>query len=99
MALDVEMVEKIIATCPIGVSLATYLVEQLNIVQKIRADLTRCHADEEAVKAQYEAAKKAIRDRQAHTRKLCQHWKTTYHTGASGNNDSYTDCDICGAEI
>jgi hypothetical protein len=29
----------------------------------------------------------------------CQHGKTTYHPDPSGNNDSYTECDLCGKEI
>jgi hypothetical protein len=32
-------------------------------------------------------------------RNSCQHELTTYYPDPSGNNDSYTECNICGAEL
>lgn len=31
--------------------------------------------------------------------KMCKHPLTNYYPDPSGNNDSYTECDICGAEV
>ena len=32
-------------------------------------------------------------------RSKCKHWATTFHPDASGNNDSFSTCDVCGAEL
>lgn len=30
---------------------------------------------------------------------MCKHQDTTYHPDPSGNNDSYTECNICGKSL
>ena len=32
-------------------------------------------------------------------RQSCPHWVTTFYPDASGNNDSSTECNTCGAEL
>lgn len=47
----------------------------------------------------YKLKKDALRATLKEAQKRCKHSKTTYHPDASGNNDSYVECDNCGASI
>lgn len=53
----------------------------------------------EKLDAEYKAKKDALRQTLREAQAKCDHHKTTYHPDPSGNNDSYTECDICGAEV
>lgn len=53
----------------------------------------------EALDAEYKTKKDALKASLREAQKQCKHEKTTYHPDPSGNNDSYTECDYCGAEI
>lgn len=43
----------------------------------------------------FEAKKNELRDRLVLFQSSCKHAKTTYYPDPSGNNDSFTSCDLC----
>ncbi len=53
----------------------------------------------EKLDAEYKAKRDALKQTLREAQAKCDHPKTTYHPDPSGNNDSYTECDVCGKEI
>ena len=53
----------------------------------------------EALDAEYKAKRDHLREVLRGYQAKCDHPKTTYHPDPSGNNDSYTECDVCGMEL
>jgi len=51
----------------------------------------------EALEQEYKEKREALKATLREAQKKCTHPHTTYHPDPSGNNDSYTECDICGA--
>jgi hypothetical protein len=53
----------------------------------------------EALDAEYRAKRGHLRAVLQVEQTKCTHPKTTYHPDPSGNNDSFTKCDVCGKEL
>lgn len=53
----------------------------------------------EELDAEYKAKKDILKSILRTAQDKCKHEKTTYHSDPSGNNDSYTECDVCGKEV
>jgi hypothetical protein len=53
----------------------------------------------EALDKDYKIKKDLLKEKLREAQKKCDHPVTTYHPDPSGNNDSYTECDVCGKEI
>jgi len=53
----------------------------------------------EALDKEYKTKRDALKATLKEAQAKCDHPKTTYHPDPSGNNDSYTECDVCGKEI
>ena len=53
----------------------------------------------EKLDAEYKAKRDALKQTLREAQAVCKHEKTTYHPDPSGNNDSYTECDVCGKEV
>ncbi|KKK98382.1 hypothetical protein LCGC14_2643290 [marine sediment metagenome] len=70
----------------------TYVKEirnELAVIEKARARIER----------QYETTLKMLDEDLAALRTKCPHLETTYHPDASGNNDSWNECNLCGKEL
>lgn len=52
-----------------------------------------------ALEKEFEAKREILRQELRAAQKICKHEHTTYHPDPSGNNDSYTECDVCGKYI
>jgi hypothetical protein len=80
-------------------TVAEYIAERYDEVLSLQRDLKMLdRAEQEAIDA-HEAKLREIYGRRQHIQCACTHPSTTYHPDASGNNDSHTECDICGVEI
>lgn len=53
----------------------------------------------EKLDEEYRIQRDILRRHLQEAQSKCEHPKTTYHPDPSGNNDSYTECDVCGKEI
>ena len=51
----------------------------------------------EALQKEYDAERDFLKQKLKEAQKKCQHKKTTYYPDPSDNNDSFTECDECGA--
>ena len=65
-----------------------------------------CHRDRlafdkqrKAAKEEYEKQLKRIDETEKIMQGACDHPARTFHADSSGNNDSWSECQICGAEI
>lgn len=84
-------------------------IKPLEIAKKIVAAMTKAESTKnsildyeneiEKLAAKHKNEVSAIRSRISELRKSCGHEDTTYYPDASGNNDSYTECNICGSEV
>lgn len=48
------------------------------------------------LKEEYEKQRRILLDIRKGIEGNCEHIATTYHRDASGNNDNWTSCDVCG---
>jgi len=70
----------------------TYVKEIRNefaVIEKARARIER----------QYETTLKMLDEDLTVLRARCPHLETIYHPDASGNNDSWDECNLCGKEL
>lgn len=82
-----------------GKSLADWLVYEIAQAEDIRKQIAL--REYLIVQHQKEALAKIAKERAA-IRELqlkCPHWSTRYHGDASRNNDSWTECNICGGSV
>lgn len=63
-----------------------------NLVQRLENDV-------EQERDRHNELIKKLKSKLASIQHDCTHLAKTYHPDASGNNDSYYSCDICGAEL
>ena len=89
MSLEKEIYEKLIGQ---EAADAVYQVEQ------IRTKLSRIRTQIIAEENRHTEAIKELERRRAEVRRNCPHAVTTYIPDASGNNDSWYQCSICGLE-
>lgn len=48
---------------------------------------------------EYDFKRNALKEELHDAQLTCKHEKTTYYPDPSGNNDSWTECNICGKEL
>jgi hypothetical protein len=68
-------------------------------VKGIRNELTVIEKARQRIERQHETTLKMLDEDLAAVRTKCPHLETTYHPDASGNNDSWSECDLCGKEF
>ena len=76
-----------------------YVTKKLQSYEKLaqrRRELQRCR---EKARADYDAALNGVGASEAALRKECDHPDTHYHADPSGNRDSWSECNICGASV
>lgn len=84
--------------CP-DKELPNYIVNELEKLETIMKSVARCDQDCLDKKKQYDSDIKIIQTRKKLIQDSCTHLATKYWPDASGNNDSTTQCLICGKEI
>ncbi len=72
-----------------------HVSKYLDIAQKINA----VEHNLLALQKKFNAEKDMLRNDQREAWKLCDHPIKTYHPDASGNNDSWYECEVCGKEL
>ncbi len=73
-------------------------VEEMSCDDKMKSLLYAYFEQLEEADAVHVRTIKEINGKIAAVRRSCKHTKTTYHPDASGNNDSWYTCDVCGLE-
>lgn len=76
-----------------------FLCNELDRIYRIKDSVD--DAGDEIIKIQNEASNRTqiVNTRIKLIRDGCRHEDTTYYADPSGNNDSYTQCNICGANL
>ena len=80
-------------------TLAEYIAERYEEVRDTQWQMNKFGQEEQEVEGEYKQKLAAIAAARSRVRESCTHPLTTYHPDASGNNDSHTECDICGVEV
>ncbi len=75
------------------------IAEAVSQARGTRRQLQLAYNQLDNAKHVYEEAENKCALDVAEVRKSCTHPTTTYFPDPSGNNDSYTQCDVCGLEI
>lgn len=74
------------------------IAEAVSQAKEIRRQLTLAYNKLDNAKHIYEEAENKCALDVTEIKKRCTHPTTTYFPDPSGNNDSYTQCDVCGRE-
>ncbi len=82
-----------------GDDLAGYLFDVQEQVKRTRYAVSSAKEEKEKERHKYESNLRAIDNKISILREGCLHFQTTYYPDPSGNNDSHTECDICGKEL
>lgn len=82
-----------------GQTLSDYMAERYDEVRAHQRHVRHLQKEEESIRARCEKELSDIQCNLCQIQESCTHPCTTYHPDASGNNDSMTECDICGVEL
>ncbi len=78
---------------------AEYIYEKLKENEDIIKGIRIAYIEMDAESQRHEKVIKEIKTKIVALQKNCPHWSKSYHPDPSGNNDSYYECDTCGAYI
>lgn len=76
-----------------------WLALQLSRVDDIRRARNKLALQREDAKDALKERLRAIEQSLLAVQNTCPHYERTFHGDPSGNNDSWTCCDICGASL
>lgn len=79
-----------------GESLADVLAHKIREIEIIISLRNAIDAKRAKLQKEYDEARKTLSKEQVELEKRCPHDFTTYEADASGNNDSYYHCEVCG---
>ena len=68
-------------------------------VKEIRNEFAVIEKARARIERQYETTLKMLDEDLTVLRARCPHLETTHHSDASGNNDSWNGCNLCGKEL
>lgn len=77
----------------------TEVYAALKTLDQVKSSIAVVRAEAIRATDQYEKTMKIVKQRIAEIEKGCPHYSTSYEGDPSGNNDSQTTCDTCGAEL
>lgn len=80
-------------------SLGEYIAENFELLGVIRNGLITYRTDKLDLEADYKQQRENLEQRLRQLRARCPHLDVTYHPDPSGNNDSWRECNLCGAEV
>lgn len=82
-----------------GEDLAGYLTDSIRDINCIRNTLHSISCTRQRLLKEYEEALQELKKDELSIQKHCLHYSTTYFGDPAGGNDSWTQCDICGASV
>lgn len=78
---------------------AEFIAQQLNRYDAFANDRIRFERERQNARDICKKNIALIDEKEKKNQQTCDHPLSTYHADASGNNDSWRECNICGAEI
>jgi hypothetical protein len=101
MEITKELIYKIICDHSNGsdLPLAEYMANRIKEVQSTRWQYENLQNKQYKIKTDYQNALSECGKELFEIQKKCKHELTIYHADASGNNDSWTSCEICEKEV
>jgi uncharacterized coiled-coil DUF342 family protein len=78
---------------------AEYFARNLIRIEEIQSKIRSLEKEKCKAKADFDIKIDIINSQIKSIKEECVHELTTYYPDASGNNDSFYECDICGKEI
>ena len=91
-----KLLKSIRAAKPADKSEDQWLIEEMDRLEGIVEGISQALRAMERAKKEYDKVCIVENGKIDHLQKSCDHYDTTYHPDASGNNDSCTVCNICG---
>jgi hypothetical protein len=97
MEITKELIYKIICDHSNGADLplAEYIANRIKIIQTIAQEMRFLQNKQFKIKNDYQNALAEWNKDFVEIQKKCKHELTKHHLDASGNNDSWTNCEIC----
>ncbi len=74
-------------------------VDRIKHTEEIRQLVRNLATRDRNLEDKHRSDIKELKKHKTEIQAKCNHYSTTYYPDASGNNDSYTECDVCGKEL
>jgi hypothetical protein len=84
---------------PDGQSVGDYIAERYEEVRDTQQQLDKLAQERCEIEKEHKSKLANIDAVVRRVQTNCTHPLTTFHPDVSGNNDSHTDCDVCGLEL
>lgn len=75
------------------------LAHELAVAERVAEEAGKLRVAGAKLLVQHQTESAAHHEAVTKVQKACSHLATTHHSDPSGNNDSYDQCDICGAYV
>lgn len=95
---DERLIQALLKTCNPN-KLESDLARRLAQVANIKQAAARCEQLQREEIARHNSAMRGIEETAKRFREQCGHPVTKRHGDPSGNGDSWTECEVCGAEV
>ena len=98
MDLTKKIIDKIIRACPSDHDLANWIVEQIQVLQRIRKLKRDLKQEEVRIKEDFVGAMRSIEKSRESFQEECPHYHDEYFGDPAGGSDSFYRCELCGRE-
>ncbi len=75
------------------------IIAKIKEIESTKLKMRMMEAKENNLQVDFDEDKQKLQKEKLLIQKECKHYSKTYYPDASGNNDSYTECDVCGKRI
>ena len=86
-------------TGPSIMSILEVVCPVLDRLERLQQEADKLTTKRDLIEQQYGEELKKLETIKSNFRSSCLHYSTTFHPDASGGNDSFETCDVCGAEM
>ena len=98
MKITEEIINQILSECESD-NQAKYLAEEIEKIQTICSSIKSLQYKIKSIREEESKRVKKVEDSIRHIQTTCKHQGQTYCGDASGNNESYTICNICEKDV
>lgn len=103
MTFSAEYLQRLVKRCPFY-TMGTpqwfaWMAEQMAAVKEVEGKVKEVVASIRKANERHAQVIAELESQLTKLRQLCPHDRTTYHPDPSGNSDSHTECDVCGASV
>lgn len=92
-----QQIKQLLLHKPKDARLSEWLPAQVSAIEAIKTEVAEIRKQRAELADRHKKEQLVLANSYAAVKRKCQHQLTQYHPDASGNNDSWYECLICGA--